>query len=371
MRLGITGSDGLIGYHLSAYIQAHHPEVTLIRESRALFETHDRIQQFVQSCDVIVHLAGMNRGDDSEIERVNPELAQQLTRAAEEANVTPHILFSSSTHMSSDSPYGRSKKEAHEIFSRWSSKNDAPYTCLVLSHVFGEHGRPFYNSVISTFCHQILHGEQSEVSSDGVFRPIHAQDVALAIMEQVSRCQTGQVQILGEERRVADVYESLVKIHSTYIEKKEVPALGDPFELALFNTFRSYSFPEKYPFEYVTHRDSRGHLFEAVRSHQPGLLFSSVTHPGITRGNHFHLKKVERFSVAQGTARIQIRPLFSDKIHRFDVSGDHPVYIDIPTLCTHDITNTGETPLVTLFWAHEHFDPKNPDTFSEPVEPQT
>ena len=139
-------------------------------------------------------------------------------------------------------------------------------------------------------------------------------------------------------------------------------------DLDLFNTYRSYLYPRHYPVTLPLHSDARGHLYEAVKSLHGGQCFISTTKPGITRGNHYHTRKLERFLVLNGDAVIRIRKLLTGDIVEFKVSGAAPQYIDMPTFCTHDITNMGQSDLMTLFWAHEIFDPQRSDTIREPVE---
>jgi UDP-2-acetamido-2,6-beta-L-arabino-hexul-4-ose reductase len=147
-----------------------------------------------------------------------------------------------------------------------------------------------------------------------------------------------------------------------------MPPLESALDVRLFNTLRSYLFPAHYPVALTLHIDARGSLFEVVKSNSGGQVFMSTTHPGITRGNHFHTRKVERFLVASGEADIRLRKLFSDEVICFKVRGDAPSYVDIPTFYTHHITNTGQSELVTLFWANEIFDSVDPDTFPERVD---
>jgi len=107
-----------------------------------------------------------------------------------------------------------------------------------------------------------------------------------------------------------------------------------------------------------------------VRAHGgQGQTFVSTTKPGITRGEHFHLRKIERFVVLRGEARISLRRMFADDVVSFDVTGDAPAVVDMPTMWVHNITNTGASELTTLFWTHELFDPAAPDTFPDTVSP--
>jgi UDP-2-acetamido-2,6-beta-L-arabino-hexul-4-ose reductase len=146
------------------------------------------------------------------------------------------------------------------------------------------------------------------------------------------------------------------------------PDVRDDFDRDLFNTFRSYLYPHRYPTALTLHEDPRGCLFEAVKTHNGGQTFLSTTKPGITRGNHYHTRKIERFLVVSGQAEIRLRRVFDSEVQVFKVSGDQPAYVDMPTLHTHNITNTGSSDLITLFWTHEFYDPNMPDTFFELVE---
>ncbi len=157
---------------------------------------------------------------------------------------------------------------------------------------------------------------------------------------------------------MAEVYDLLCGFHDRYITGDIPPLLSD-FDLHLFNTLRAAMFPDRYPIDLTKHSDSRGDLVECVRSHGgQGQTFVSTTHPGITRGEHFHLAKIERFVVLRGRARISLRRLLHDGVVNFDVSGDEPCVIDMPTLWAHNITNTGSEELVTLFWTNTVFDPR-------------
>ena len=365
MKIGITGIKGLIGWHLRAFLY-NLPEVDVIEGDRSTFAEDSRLYDFVSNCDVIVHLAGMNRGDDKEVESINIKLTTKLIEACERRNRTPHIIFSSSTHIYLDTVYGRSKVLCAEKFREWASRNSAVFTNLILPHVFGECGKPFYNSVVSTFCYQLANGQEPMVDKNGLLELIHTQEVARKIFEIIQSKQEGELVIHGTSISVQEMLNRVHALADSY-NKHMIPDLRETLDLYLFNTYRSYLYPQFFPRTLDLHQDSRGELFEACKSLNAGQTFLSTTRPDITRGNHFHLSKVERFLVVRGEAIIRIRKMFDDEILEFQVSGSKPQYIDIPTLHTHNITNTGNVDLLTLFWAHEIFDPKSPDTKAAPV----
>ena len=251
---------------------------------------------------------------------------------------------------------------------RGAEKNDGTCTNMVLPHVFGEHGKPFYNSVVSTFCYQIANGESLTVNADGELCPLHAGDVAKEVWNAIETSHHGELRPAGRPTKVIELKDILEHLAGRYAEGT-VPNLDDRFQLQLFNTYRSYIPHEKRPVDLTLHSDPRGWLFEAIRSDGQGQTFLSTTKPEITRGNHFHLHKVERFLVVHGEAKIRLRKVFTDDVHTFNVTGERPQAIDIPTLHTHNITNVGKEPLLTLFWSAELFDPDNPDTYFLEVEP--
>lgn len=371
MRIGITGVDGLIGWQLRCFLKGQ-PDTQAIPASRATFLSPDLLAEFVSSVDVIVHLAGMSRGTDSEITTTNVALSAALITACEQKKCKPHILFASSTHAISlisgkiNSAYSQSKRECTRLFQQWALKNKALYTNLIVPHVFGEHGKPFYSSVVSTFCHQLAIGDVPTIINDEELELVHAQCVAQNIFSLIRARRAGDVAIPGIPITVSDLLARISGFAQQY-RAQIMPDLNSDMDLFLFNTYRSYLYPKYYPVTTTMYSDNRGTLFEAIKSRNGGQSFVSTTRPGITRGNHFHTSKVERFCVISGEAVIRIRKLFSDKIDEFPVSGAKPQYIDIPTLHTHNITNIGKSELITLFWAHEIYDKAHPDTIAEPV----
>jgi len=190
---------------------------------------------------------------------------------------------------------------------------------------------------------------------------------ACKVIEAFDEGIVGAQELAGEQKSVKDLYK-LFGSFKQQEDRKLFPDLSDPLELGLFNTYRWFRFPALFPGKLELHEDGRGTLFEAVKGGGGGQTFLSWTKPGVVRGNHFHKHKVERFLVVSGKARIKVREIFDSKVHSFDVTGEKPEFVDMPTLHTHSIENTGDVPVLTLFWAHEVFDPKAPDTYSHSVE---
>lgn len=364
--VAITGADGFLGWHVRCRLHplgasGQRPVV------QGDFDSVDSLAEAVGSTSALLHLAGMNRGPESEVYETNIRLAQRLTEALDKNGATPAIVFANSIHSLGDTPFGRSKREAARILAAWAKARGVRFVDVILPHLFGEGGKPFYNSGFATFCHQLARGEEPQIHQDGELELIHAQRVAATLLDlaQDGRSE-GCVRVKGTPMRVSVALERLRAIQGIY-QAGVIPELSDPLALEFFNTYRSYLYPEHYPVPLKLWTDERGSLFEAVKSDNGGQTFISTTRPGVTRGRHYHRHKVERFLVVSGHAEIRIRRLFDPEVRVFPVSGDAPRYIDIPTFHSHEITNVGDKDLLTLFWSHEMFDPSNPDTYPEPV----
>ncbi len=365
MKIGITGADGMIGWHLRAFLRVRGGHDVRLG-TRANFTDSDKLALFVSGLDAVVHLAGMNRGKETEVEATNVALAKALVAAFERAEATPRVAYSNSIKVDQETAYGRGKRAAADHLRAWAERRSAPFANLIFPHTFGEFGKPFHNSVVSTFCHQLAHDQSPEIIVDGDLELIHAQDVASRCLNAVETGENGDFRIRGVPMKVSALLRRLRQMVASYTAQI-VPDLRDPLDMRLFNTLRSYLYPEHYPVPLALRSDNRGALFEAVKSENGGQAFLSTSRPGITRGNHFHTRKIERFLVVSGEAEIRLRKLFSDQVTVFPVSGERPCYVDMPTFHTHNITNVGASDLLTIFWANEIFDPNNSDTYPEPV----
>lgn len=366
--MAITGAGGFLAWHLRCLLHGRGWALPLLLDRETWADSAKR-RELLGRADAVVHLAGVNRANPDEVEQGNIRLAEELVNTLRDTGKAPHVIYSSTTHIERESPYGVGKRCAGEIIGAWAEKSHAKFTNMVLPHVFGEQCRPFYNSAVATFCYQIASGDEPKVENNAQLELLHAQDVCAEILRVIQEGVSGQLRLGGQPITVVDTLERICALDASY-RNNIIPDLRDRFMLQLFNTYRGYLFPAHYPVRLKLHEDNRGSLFEAVKGNNGGQAFLSTTKPGITRGDHYHFNKVERFLVVQGEAVIRIRKLFTDQVHEFIVSGTEPEYIDMPTLHTHNITNTGSDTLLTLFWSHEIFDPEQPDTIREPVQKQ-
>lgn len=372
MKIVVTGARGLIGWHAAARLHADNcaarfkgqdapHEIVLL--NHAEFAADDSLHAAVAGADSVLHFAGVNRADtDAEVEAANPAIARRLVAACQQANAVPHIVYANSTHAASDTPYGRSKRIAGEVLAALGGR----YTNLVLPHIFGEGARPRYNNVTATFIEAVISGQRPDINPDGKVALLHAGAAAQAAIDAVVSGHTGTLAPAARETPVVELYDMLAQFHADYASNI-YPNLRNAFATALFNSYRTTLYPDGFPRPLKLNTDARGTLFEAVKGGGGGQTFLSTTMPGITRGDHFHLNKVERFLVLQGEAVIRIRKVMTDDVWTYRVSGDQPAPIDMPTLHSHSIENVGTTPLLTLFWTHDLFDPQAPDTYFDPV----
>ena len=118
------------------------------------------------------------------------------------------------------------------------------------------------------------------------------------------------------------------------------------------------------------HIDSRGKFVELIRN-AGGQVSFSTSAPGVTRGDHYHTRKIERFIVTSGSARIRLRHVDEDHIWVIDVDQDELMAVDIPPKYVHNITNIGGDTMHLILWCNESYDPLDPDTKSERVERET
>lgn len=370
IRVGITGQPGFVGTHLFNHLSRFKDEFELIPCSDSYFGSEELLDRFVASCDTIVHLAAMNRhGDPNVIYDTNVRLVNQLLSSIDKSGKQIHVIFSSSTQETLSNLYGQSKRKGRELFIEWVNKSNGLFTGLVIPNVFGPFGIPFYNSVVSTFSHQLVNDLHPKIEVDNQLELIYVGELVAEITDVIRRrVSNHELRIKPRySAKVTEILEILKSFREDYIVKDTIPDISDPFHVNLFNTMRSYLPADFYPRKLKVNTDNRGYLFEFLRSRNLGQGYFSLTKPGITRGNHYHTRKIERFCVVGGEAVIKLRKIGTTDVIQYNVSGEEPCFIDMPIFYTHNITNVGKGELSTLFWANEFFNSDDPDTFFEEV----
>lgn len=367
-NVGITGGWGFVGSHFRFFLHEHKNDYTPVLIDKEDFSNDERLSRKLSICNAVVHLAGLNRGNEEEIYETNIGLTKQiLSTLGQIGKKETRIVFLSSTHNLRDTAYGRSKRDCQKIISNWGKTNKAKTVVIVAPNIYGEFVKPYYNSAVATFCHELSEKKESAVNDSAKVELIYVRKICSLIFDSLAAENSLCTHFVrGREMKVSDVYNLLKKQRDEYLTGI-IPFFSDDFELRMFNTFRSYLYPKYFPVPHEAKTDNRGSFVEIAKARIGGQSSFSTTHPGIVRGNHYHTRKIERFSVIRGEAIIRLRRLCSEEVMEYKVSGENPAYIDMPTYYTHSIENIGKSDLLTMFWINEIFDPNDPDTFAEPV----
>ena len=365
-----TGSQGFLGKNVT---------VSLKRRAGINVIEHDldslpgNLERGLASAEVIFHLAGVNRPERvEEFMEGNFAFTRQICVALRQLDRAPLLMLSSSTQAALDNPYGLSKRQAEEVVFDFGRETGAPVFVFRLPGVFGKWCRPNYNSVVATFCHNIARDLPIAISDPAIeIELVHIDDVVRAfvgVMDGRPPVTDGKYCLVKPTYRVSlgQLAQTIRGFRDSRVNLT-LPDMSNPFTRALYATYVSYLPPDSFAYALTQRSDPRGELAELLKSPHIGQIFVSRTRPGITRGNHYHDTKVEKFVVLEGDALIRFRHILGGDIIEYPVSGREFRVVDIPPGYTHAIQNTGQDELIVLFWADEIFDPDIPDTFGMTV----
>jgi len=368
MRIVISGHNGFIGGHLVRNISLHYSDSEIITLEKEDFKSQN-FNGKIKKNDLIFHLAGVNRADShEEVFEENKKLNTALLDHLKKIKFSGKLFFSSSFQEDTNSLYGKVKKEARIEYESLSEELGFIFYSLKIPNVYGPFCKPNYNSFIATFSDKLIKNETPNIIEDNTVVLVYIYDLINSILELLEDHSPKLSSDVLQEFKVSEVLKKLISFKQHYLEKDEFPELKTSFDLNLFNTFRSYiDLKTYYPKKHILHSDKRGFFSELSRSGSYGQSSFSKTKPQITRGNHFHTRKIERFSVIKGKARIQLRKYLTNEIISFELDGENPSFVDMPVWYTHNITNIGEDELFTFFWINEPYDENDPDTYMENV----
>jgi len=360
----VTGSKGFIGRQLMEALN-RRPDVEV--QGFDIDSSLEELGEALRETAVVFHLAGVNRPErDEEYEEGNHLFTKKLCTILEEVGRTPLVVFSSSVQVELNNPYGKSKLRAEDALRDWSKRTSARVAMFRLKNVFGKWCRPNYNSVVATFCHNIAKGLSIKVSDPAKkIELVYIDDVISVFLDCLERPPLG-----CEYKDVSPSFVITLEDLARQIEMFRdsrlsllLPDFSDSFLKKLYATYISYLEENDFAYQLTIRKDARGELAEFLKQSHFGQIFISRTKPGITRGNHFHHTKAEKFLVVDGDAVIKFRRIDGTDIIEYRVSGKNFKVVDIPPGYTHSIENVGRGELITLFWAGEVFDSKNPDTY--------
>lgn len=370
MCILITGAKGQIGKNLIAHLYNLGYNDVLEYDIDTQI---DILDDYAKKCEFVFHLAGVNRSHDpSEFMKGNCDFLQNLLNLLKGYGNRAPVLFSSSIQAVLDNPYGKSKKAGEDILFRYSHETGIPVFIFRLPNVFGKWGRPNYNSVVTTFCHNIARNLPVQIDNpakklnlayvdDVTAYMIHALEGRLNCRDGYCGIQPTYQVSLGE----------IFNILNSYKDSREnlyVPDVGQGFGKKLYSTYLSYLPEDSFDYPLRMHVDERGSFTEFLRTMERGQVSVNKLKPGVTKGNHWHHTKNEKFLVVQGEGEVLFRKIGTREIIRYSISGMNMKVVDIPPGYVHSIVNTGQCDLMLVIWANECFDPQVTDTFYQEVD---
>lgn len=366
----ITGADGFVGRNLRAELQRR-------QDLRLLcFDVQDDpavLENLLDQAGFVFHLAGVNRPQqEEEFDTGNKGLTEKICGHLARTGKQVPLVLSSSTQAAFDNPYGISKRAAEQAVFAYGKETGGAGYVFRLPNVFGKWCRPNYNSAVATFCHNIARDLPIQVNDpEVVLNLVYIDDVVRTFL-----------QLLEGEQDREDGFSVVKPVHTVKLgemvdlirsfresrEVRDVPVLSDTFTKKLYSTYLSYLPEDRFSYPLKMNIDERGSFTEFIRTPDRGQVSVNISKPGITKGNHWHHTKNEKFLVVSGEGMIRFRRIGTDHIISYQVNGGKLEVVDIPPGYTHNITNTGTSDMVTVMWCNELYDPQNPDTYFERVE---
>ncbi len=362
----ITGANGFIGKNLTAGFR-HRDEFELFLIDKE--DAAETLEDYITRSDIIFHLAGVNRPkEESEFETGNVGILENVLELCLKHNKKIPVVLTSSIQSDLDNPYGISKRRAEEMLMKYGIDNDVKVYVYRLKNVFGKWCRPNYNSAVSTFCHNIANDLPITVSDrENVVNLVYIDDIVEKFIKITGNKYQDKEKFYHEidisySKNLGEITDLLYKFRASR-ENCMLPDVNDGFEKKLYSTYLSYLPEDHFSYPLKMNVDERGSFTEFIKSDERGQVSINISKPGITKGNHWHNTKTEKFLVVSGKGVIRFRHIHSNEILEYFVSGDKLEVVDIPPGYTHNISNHGDSDMVTVMWANEKFDPENPDTY--------
>lgn len=368
MKILITGAKGFVGRNLIIELKNQGYNEILEYDTDS---NPDMLDEYARICEFIFHLAGVNRPENpDDFMKGNLGFTSQLLEKLKKHNNKAPILITSSTQASLDNPYGKSKKASEDLIFEYGKQTGSPVYVYRLPNVFGKWCRPNYNSAIATFCNNIAHDLPIQVNDPNVeMNLVYIDDVVTSFISKLKK-DSEKYESANRHEIISPVHTvKLGRIVSLLYQFKEsretlmIPNMNDAFTKKLYSTYLSYLPKDVFSYPLKMNTDQRGSFTEFLKSPDRGQVSVNISKPNITKGNHWHNTKNEKFLVVSGKGVIRFRRPDSKDIIEYFVSGENLKVVDIPVGYTHSIENIGDTDMVTIMWVNEIFDKDHPDTF--------
>ncbi len=383
MKILVTGAKGFIGKNLIATlhnIRTGKDQSFGISDDITVYE-YDidsnplLLDAYCADCDFVFHLAGVNRPkEQSEFMEGNFGFTSALLDSLKRNENHCPIMLASSTQAQLDNAYGQSKKAGEELLFSYGKEAGSPVYVYRFPNVFGKWCRPNYNSAVATFCHNISHDLPIQVNDPNVvMHLVYIDDVVTeliaALMRRPNRQEDGYCYVpVVHTVRLGEIADLVYSFSKSRMELSVPDMTEGGFVKKLYATYLSYLPTDGFRYPLKMNVDERGSFTEILRTPDRGQFSVNISKPGITKGEHWHHTKNEKFVVVSGKGLIRFRKIDSEEILDYHVSGNKIEVVDIPTGYTHNIINEGDTDLVTFMWCSECFDPQHPDTYFRKVE---
>ncbi|WP_047150838.1 capsular polysaccharide biosynthesis protein CapF [Aneurinibacillus tyrosinisolvens] len=365
MNILVTGSKGFVGKNLIAELKnrGYNDIFEFNRESNPLL-----LEKYTKECDFVFHLAGVNRpNNENEFMEGNFDLTFHLLELLKKQGNKAPVLIASSIQAERDNPYGRSKKAGEDLLFNYQEETDVNVYVYRLPNLFGKWSKPNFNTVVATFCHNIARGLDVQINNpDAELNLCYIDDVLEEFFRALEGNPTKQddfcVVIETHSIKLGELADRIKSFKESRINLS-IPNMEDALTKKLYSTYLSFLPVDEFSYDLKMNCDYRGSFTEFMRTPERGQVSVNVSKPGITKGNHWHHTKNEKFLVVSGEGLIRFRKIDSDEIIEYRVSGEKLQVVDIPTGYTHSIVNVGENDLVTVMWANECFNVEKPDTY--------
>ena len=364
MKILITGAAGFFGKNLTTTL--------LFQGEHEIFQAdvdtpEALLKAYCGDCDFVIHLAGVNRPkEQEEFLFGNRDALTKVLSYLEEAKNPVPVVLSSSIQAALENPYGKSKLAGEEVLRAYGEKHNVPVYIFRFPNLFGKWSKPNYNSAVATFCHNVARGLPITVNDPAAPLTLlyidHAVSAVLSCLDGTVEVEEGFAIASGAIQTTVGQVADIISAFPGERNRADVCNVGDPLVNQLYATYLSFLPPEDFARPLIRHADHRGSFTELLHSPDRGQVSINVSKPGITKGNHWHHTKNEKFIVVSGEGLIRFVSALGGPIYEYRVSGEDPQVVDIPTGYSHSIVNVGTTDLVTVMWANECFDPSRPDT---------
>ena len=365
MKILVTGANGFVGKNLIAELnnRGYEDILKVTRETKSSV-----LDIYARDCDFVFHLAGVNRpADEKEFMQGNFYFTLELLELLKKHNNKAPVLITSSIQAENDNPYGRSKKAGEDVLFEYSYQAGSETMVYRLPNIFGKWSKPNYNTVVATYCYNIARNKGIQINNpDMELTLCYIDDLVEEFLQAIEGKPTKRDQYCYVNPTHTITLGNLAETIQSFKESREklsIPNMENSLMKKLYSTYLSFLPEQDFSYELKMNVDHRGSFTEFIRTPERGQVSVNVSQPGITKGNHWHHTKNEKFLVVSGEGLIRFRSIDSEEIIEYRVNGEKLEVVDIPTGYTHSIVNVGETDLVTVMWVNECFDPQKPDTY--------